>query len=76
MIYGLNFTSEPIPPGVARKFAKRIRLAPRKYATLDGVAQSPEERDAMLEQGSNGHRTFTVVEKQTAGGVWFGLYVS
>ena len=44
-------------------------------ALLKGVAQSPEERDAMLIQANNGHRKLFVVERKTAAAPWFGIYV-
>jgi hypothetical protein len=74
MIYGLNFNGTQIPEGVARKFRKLLNLDGRK-ADLQGVAQSPEERDVMLVTAQNGHRKLHVVQKATAAGVWYGIYV-
>lgn len=43
-------------------------------ARLQGVAQSEQERDAMLEQANNGRRMVFSWAKQTAAGVWYGIY--
>lgn len=41
---------------------------------LKGIGQSKEERDAMLIQANNGTRRLHVEERQTASGVWYGIY--
>lgn len=51
------------------------RRGGRYAAVLNGVGQSPEERDAMLITATNGHRRLHVVERQTAAGPWYGIYV-
>ena len=86
-IYGINFNGKPIPDGIQRKFTrwlKRNRHTGVLYPvnadsscdfTLQAVAQSPAERDACLVQANNGHRQFHVVERKTAGGIWYGIYI-
>ena len=77
-IYGVNFNGTQIPPGVKRHFSRELKLPGMKRgerALLQGVAQSPSERDLMLVQASNGHRRLHVVDRQTAAGVWYGIYV-
>lgn len=80
-IYGLNFNGLEIPPGVKRKFGNKICIRraqgkiPSRYVFLKGVAQSPEERDAMLIVANNGHRVVHVEERKTASGIWYGIYV-
>jgi hypothetical protein len=80
MIYGLNFNGKHIPDGPAfRKFPKQIKLPGMgrgEYAHLKGIGQSTEERDLMLIQANNGHRALHVEARQTAGGIWYGVYVS
>lgn len=44
-------------------------------AYLAGVGQSEGERDAMIIQATNGHRELFVVPRQTAAGIWYGIYV-
>lgn len=77
MIYGINFNGTQIPDAIRRKFVKQLKLPemPRGYrASLVGVGQSEKERDDMLIQATNGHRKLHVVEKQTAAGIWYGIY--
>ena len=76
-IYGLNFTETPIPAGVKRHFPARLKLpgmARGEYALLQGIGQSERDRDAMLVQATNGSRRLHVEARQTAAGVWFGIY--
>lgn len=77
-IYGLNFNGTHIPDGPAfRKFPKRIKLPGMgrgQYAVLRGIGQSPVERDAMFINMDNGKRCIHVEARQTAGGVWYGVY--
>lgn len=104
-IYGLNFNGTPIPPGVKRHFAQRVRVMCPECkgmgyhraddgegyeerercdtclrgcgtvrADLKGVAQSPEERDAMQIQATNGSRRLHVETRSTAAGEWYGIY--
>lgn len=78
MIYGLNFNGSEIPPGIRKKFARYKKLSglPRGvYAVLQGVGQSPSERNAMLLAATNGSRRLHVEERVTAAGVWYGIYV-
>ena len=75
MIYGINFNGQPIPDGIKRKFAREIRIRPKVRAVLAGVGQSQTERDVMLVTASNGHRKLHVVERSTAAGTWYGVYV-
>lgn len=75
-IYGLNFNRTEIPDGVRRKFARKWRIAPRVYLYLQGVGQSPEERDMMLVQANNGHRRLHVEVRKTPAGEWYGIYCS
>jgi hypothetical protein len=42
---------------------------------LQGIGQSPEERDAMLVVANNANRLLHVHAVQTVGAVWFGIYV-
>lgn len=44
------------------------------YFRLQGIGQSPDERDLMLIQANNGHRRLHVETRKTAGGNWFGIY--
>lgn len=76
MIYGINFGGDPIPDGIKRKFAahKKFSLPKGVWASLQGVAQSEAERNAMVITATNGHRQIFVVERNTAGGLWFGIY--
>jgi hypothetical protein len=76
-IYGINFNGTEIPPGVARKFPKRLKLTGMQrgeYAHLEGVAQSPTERDQMLVQADNGRRKLHVEPRLTPAGTWYGIY--
>jgi hypothetical protein len=79
-IYGINFNGKSIPDGAAfRKFPKRIKLPGMgrgEYAELKGIGQSEIEKNAMLIQANNGHRNLHVEVRQTAGGLWYGIYVS
>lgn len=82
MIYGLNFNNTPIPPELRRYFAKRISLDragaknPKIHCTLQGIAETEDERDAMLIQADNGHRKLHVETRRRAGGKFlFGIYV-
>jgi DnaJ-class molecular chaperone len=42
---------------------------------LAGIGQSKEEKDTMLIVANNGRRKLHVEERQTVGGVWYGIYV-
>lgn len=77
-IYGVNFNGTQIPDGVRRKFRRELKLPGMRrgeYALLVGVAQSDDERDEMLVQGTNGTRRLHVEPRQTVAGVWYGIYV-
>lgn len=74
VIYGMNFNKQGIPPGIARKFAKRVRVPDGPMARLVGVGQNKAERDAMLIMAQNGHRKLHVRERRTASTVWYGIY--
>ena len=74
-MYGLNFNRTEIPPGVKKKFAQRVTVTRGVKGTLQGVAQSPEERDLMLTQATNGRRNLHVETRKTPAGPWFGIYV-
>lgn len=74
MIFGLNFNGTQIPDGVKRKFAARVRIQPAVYAQLVGIGQSPEERDAMITQATNGKRRLHVETRTTPAGDWYGIY--
>lgn len=50
----------------ADRAIERVRLV--------GVGQSEAERDAMVLQATNGHRLLYVEPRQTAAGVWYGIY--
>jgi hypothetical protein len=41
---------------------------------LKGVATTPADREAMIVQASNGTRRLHVVERQTAGAPFYGIY--
>lgn len=75
MIYGINFNGTEIPKGIKRMFAASKKFDGVAFKLdLKGIAQSIDERDSMLIQADNGHRTIRVVARQTAAGVWFGIY--
>jgi len=76
MIYGINFNGQPIPDTMRKKFAaqRKFDLPWGQYAVLRGVGQSPEERNAMVIQATNATRRIWVIERKTAGGVWYGVY--
>lgn len=66
MIYGLNFNGKHLPTNYRLKFAldknfeidgKRVRMH------LVGVGESPQDRDLMLMQATNGRRLLRVVER-------------
>lgn len=77
-VYGLNFNRTSIPEHLARRFAKRIRVGDT-WATLQGVCDSPQDRDRMLVQANNGRRGLHVETRRIkmASGIreWFGIYV-
>lgn len=75
MIYGLNFNGTQIPEGVRRKFAKTIRCPDGRKADLQGVGQSGEERDVMVSAAQRPGRDLHIVQRATAGGSWYGVYV-
>jgi hypothetical protein len=79
VIYGLNFNGTQIPKGPAfRKFPERIKLEGMgrgQYARLHGIGQSEAERNAMVILANNTSRKIHVESRQTAGGVWYGIYI-
>lgn len=75
MIFGLNFNRTELPPGYAKRFRKRLVLNGVRYQ-LQGIAESPLERDDMLVQATNGTRKLHVEVRRTAGPTLFGIYVA
>jgi hypothetical protein len=77
--YGLNFNGTPIPEGYARKFVKRMKFegaGRNDWVRLQGVAETRDEAEWMKMQADNGHRKILIVERASARGMLFGLYVS
>lgn len=82
MVYGLNFNGVPIPDAIQRKFSDRMDSKFRRVGKdrgcawrLVGVATDADDKQRMLNQANNGHRKLHVVERKTAGGLFFGIYV-
>lgn len=75
MIYGLNFNGTIIPDGVRKKFKQKLRCPDGRMADLQGVGQSGEERDVMVSVAQRPGRDLHIVSRQTAAGMWYGVYV-
>lgn len=77
-MYGLNFNGTQIPTNIRRKFAVRRKfegMGKGTFATLQGVATSIEDSEAMVSQASNERRHVIAVPRTIAGGTWFGIYI-
>lgn len=66
---------ETEPCDQCRQYPKSKMGRGYRWFRLDVVAQSPREKDYALITMNNGHRCLHVTSRQTAGGIWYGIYI-